>query len=147
MRLHPEHAYKLLSRVDPGRVYLGQPVGLRDGALLALVAAGLSAVEIAALQASAITMSGGQVIVAVHRYGTTWTANLPTGLGARLLAWMSESRLWAEPEPVFRGRRGPLAPAGICKVLSRYRRGAPHDPAALTAPRSRSAQQTDRSSR
>lgn len=96
-------------------------MGLRDGALLALIAAGLSAVEIASLTASAITMSGGHVVVAVSRHGVTWSVALPTDLGARLLAWLSESRLWAVPEPVFRGLRGPLTRMGICKVLERYR--------------------------
>lgn len=121
MRLDPKHAHELLSRIDPGRVRSGQAIGLRDGALLALVAAGLSAVEIAALRASAITMTSGKLLVAVRRNGLTWFVVLPTDLGARLLAWLSESRLWAVPEPVFRGCRGALTPIGICKVLDRYR--------------------------
>lgn len=125
MRLDPEHAHELLSRVDPGRVRSGKAVGLRDGALLALVAAGLSAVEITALQASAITMAEGKLVIAVRRHSVTWSATLPTDIGARLLAWLSESRLWAVPEPVFRGRRGPLTPIGICKVLERYRNRRP----------------------
>ena len=54
MRLRPEQAHEVLPLVDPGRVRSGMAVGLRDGALLALIAAGLSAVEIAGLnQASA----------------------------------------------------------------------------------------------
>jgi len=96
-------------------------VGLRDGALLALVAAGLSAVEIAALKASAVTLHGGRVVVSVRRHGVTWSAALPTDLGARLLAWLSECRLWADAVPVFRGARGPLTSDGIRKVLDRYR--------------------------
>ena len=121
MRFDPEHAHDLLSHVDPGRVRSGRAVGLRDGALLALVAAGLSAVEIATLRASAITMAGGQIMIEVRRHGILWSATLPTDIGARLLAWLSESRLWAVPEPVFRGSRGPLTSTGICKVLERYR--------------------------
>ena len=121
MRLDPKHAHELLTRIDPGRVRSGQAIGLRDGALLALVAAGLSAVEIAALRASAITTTSGKLLVAVRRQGLTWFVVLPTDLGARLLAWLSESRLWGVPEPVFRGRRGSLTPIGICKVLERYR--------------------------
>jgi hypothetical protein len=85
-------------------------VGLRDGALLALVAAGLSAVEIAGLKASAVTMEGCRLVVSVRRHGVTWTAVLPTDLGARLLAWLSECRLWAVPEPVFQGIQGPAHP-------------------------------------
>jgi hypothetical protein len=121
MRLDPEHAHELLSRVDPGRVRSGKAVGLRDGALLALVAAGLSAVEIAAIRASAVTMTDGKLVIAVRRHGVIWSAALPTDLGARLLAWLSECRLWGVPDPVFRGRRGSMTPIGICKVLERYR--------------------------
>jgi hypothetical protein len=121
MRLDPEHAHELLTRVDPGRVRSGQAIGLRDGALLALVAAGLSAVEIATLRASAVTMTSGKLLVAVRRHGLTWFVVLPTDLGARLIAWLTECRLWAVPEPVFRGSRGPLTSMGICKVLERYR--------------------------
>lgn len=125
MRLDPKHAHELLPHVDPGRVRSGRAVGLRDGALLALVAAGLSATEIAALQASAITMVDTRLVLAVHRHGITWSAPLPIDLGARLLAWLTESRLWAVPEPVFRGQRGPLTPVGICAVLKRYHNHRP----------------------
>jgi hypothetical protein len=120
MRLRPEQAHAVLPQVDPGRLRSGQPVGLRDGALLALVAAGLSAVEIAGLKASAITLAGGRLIVLVRRDRVTWSAILPTDLGARLLAWLSERRLWAVPKPVFEGTQGPLTPIGVRKVLGRY---------------------------
>jgi hypothetical protein len=89
MRFDPEHAHDLLSHVDPGRVRSGRAVGLRDGALLALVAAGLSAVEIATLRASAINMVGGKLIIEVRRHGILWSATLPTDIGARLLAWLA----------------------------------------------------------
>jgi hypothetical protein len=121
MRLDPEHARELLACIDPGRVRSGQAVGLRDGALLALVAAGLSAVEIAALRASAITMTSGKLLVSVRRHRLAWFVVLPADLGGRLIAWLTECRLWAAPEPVFRGSRGPLTSMGICKVLERYR--------------------------
>jgi len=124
MRLRPEQAHALLPQIDPGRLRFGWAVGLRDGALLALVAAGLSAVEIAALKASEITVQGGHVVVSVQRHEVTWSATLPIDLGARLLAWISECRLWSEPVPVFRGARGPLTHDGIRKVLDRYRQGA-----------------------
>jgi integrase len=122
MRLHPEQAHAILPQIDPGRLRSGRPVGLRDGALLALVAAGLSAVEIAGLKASAVTMAGGHLIVSVSRQGVTWSAILPVDLGARLLAWLSERRLWAVPEPVFEGLQGPLTSIGVRQVLGRYRK-------------------------
>lgn len=127
MRLCPEQAHELIPRIDPGRLRFGLAVGLRDGALLALVAAGLSAVEIAALKASEVTLQGGHVVVSVDRQGVIWSAVLPTDLGSRLLAWITECRVWSEPVPVFRGvrgDRGPLTTDGIRKVLDRYRRGA-----------------------
>lgn len=124
MLLSPEQARHALSRVDPARLLAGWPVGLRDGALLALTAAGLSSAEIATLQASAITMAGGQVVVTVRRRGIPWSVTLPIDLGARLLAWLTECRLWGEAEPVFRGKRGPLDSTAVRQVLSRYRKRA-----------------------
>jgi site-specific recombinase XerC len=130
MRLYPEHALALLPRVDPDRFRWGWPVGLRDGALLALIAAGLNAVQIAALRASDITMSGGRVVVTVKSNGPSWPLPLPMDLGARVLAWLSERRLWGMPEPVFPGARGPLTAIGVRKVLARYsRRRTPKRPA------------------
>jgi hypothetical protein len=121
MQLSPEQAHELIPHVDPGRVRNGVAVGLRDGALLALVAAGLSAVEIADLRGTAITMTGGHLTVSLVRKRIIWSAALPTDLGARLLAWIAERRLWAVPEPVFRGTRGPLTAMGIHQVLNKYR--------------------------
>lgn len=121
MRLDPELAHKLLPRVDPGRVRSGRAVGLRDGAVLALVAVGFSAVEIARLQASAIKMENRQVVVLLQRDGNHWSVLLPTDLGARLVAWLTEARIWGLPQPLFQGCRGPLTPMGICKILERYR--------------------------
>jgi len=125
MRLSPQQAREILRRVDPSRVFRRRAFGLRDGALLALVAAGLSAVEIAALEARAITMTGGRVAVAVQRQGGPWTFVLPIDLGARLLAWLTERRLWAAESPVFTGRRGPLTPRGVTAVLARHRYKVP----------------------
>lgn len=128
MHLNPQQARALLPCVDPGRVLSGRAVGLRDGALLALIAAGLSTAEIVSLRASAVTMTGGHVMVTVARHDISWFAVLPTDLGARLLAWLTESRLWAVPEPLFRGRRGPLTQIGIRQVLRRYRNQRPAPP-------------------
>jgi hypothetical protein len=122
MRVCAADAYKLLPRVDPGRLLAGRAVGLRDGALLALIAAGLTFGEISKLQATAIKLIDGQVQVSIQRQGIIWSATLPTALGARLLAWTSECRLWGEAEPVFTGRRGsPLTPGGVGRVFNRYR--------------------------
>ena len=121
MRLDPEQAHALLPRVDPGRVRSGRAVGLRDGAVLALVAAGLTAVEIAAIRATAITMANRQAVVSVRRHGISWSIVLPDDLGGRLLAWLTEARIWGLPEPVFQGCRGPLTSMGIWKILDRYR--------------------------
>lgn len=122
MPIRPDRARAVLARVDPARLYSGVPVGLRDGALLALLAAGLTAEEISGLRASAVTMNRGNLLVAVTREGVTWYAVLPADLGGRVLVWLTESRLWAEGEPVFIGTRGPLSPKGINAIVGRYRR-------------------------
>jgi hypothetical protein len=122
MRFRSEGAHEILLRIDPGRMRLGWPVGLRDGALLALLAAGFTPREISRLRASAVTMVRGRLLVAVHRQGVTWYAALPSDLGGRLVAWLTERRLWAEAVPVFNGPRGLLSPKRIEKILQRYRR-------------------------
>ena len=124
MRFCSDQARELLSRVDPGRVHAGRAVGLRDGALLALLATGLTVRETAALRASALTTTSGQVQLAIQRQGLTWSVVLSPDLGAWLLAWLSEC-LCGEAEPVFRGPRGPLSPIAIRKVLERYRNRPP----------------------
>jgi len=118
MRLCPKEAYAALPQVDPGRMRSGLPVGLRDGALLALVAAGLSSEEIAGLKASQISMAGGRLVISFRRPGVTCLVILSANLGSRLLAWLSERRLWSLPEPVF----GPLTSIGVRMVLVRYRK-------------------------
>ena len=104
----------------------GWPVGLRDGALLALIAAGLTTEELVELKAAAITMERGRLRIALRRYGVAWYAVLPADLGGRVLAWLNERRLWATPEPVFTGLQaleiqGPLSPLSINQILHRYR--------------------------
>ena len=129
MRCRAADADRLLSRVDPGRLFGGRAVGLRDGALLALLAAGLTIFDISPLRASAVTMNDGQVQIAIQRRSITWSATLPTALGARLLAWLSERRLWGEEVPLFTCRRGgPLSHSGISGVLHRYRHHPPAPP-------------------
>jgi site-specific recombinase XerD len=122
MHLRFERVHEILLQVDPGRMWLGWPVGLRDGALLALLAAGLTPREISRLRASAVTMDQGRLLVAVPRQGVTLYAVLSGDIGGRLLAWLTERRLWAENAPVITGLRGPLSPKRIEKIVERYRR-------------------------
>lgn len=122
MLLHPEQARTLLSRVDPARLQSGWPVGLRDGALLALIASGLSAVEVSRLRAVAITLDRGRLLVQIQRQGAPLSITVPVDLGARVLAWLTERRLWGTAEPVFTSLRGPLSLEGIYTLLRRYRR-------------------------
>lgn len=117
-----ERVHAILSGVDPSRMHLGRPVGLRDGAVLALLAAGLTPEEVSRLRASAVTMDRGKLLVSVHRQDVTWYAALPADLGGRVLAWLTERRLWSEGVPVFAGSRGSLSAASIYTILKRYRR-------------------------
>ena len=121
--LDPESARAVLARVDPGHLRGGRPQGLRDGAIVALLAGGLTIKEIASLRASSITMQGGRVTVALVRDGAFYAVLTPD-LGSRVLAWLSELRLWGTPEPVFTGPYGPLTVQGIHHVLNRHRPAA-----------------------
>lgn len=116
MHLCPEQAHALLPRIDPGRLRFGLAVGLRDGAILDLVAAGLSAVEIAALKASEVTMQEGRVVVYVNRQGGTWSAVLATDLGPGFgldhrmpPLFRARARLPRSPRPAH-PRRHPQSP-------------------------------------
>ena len=117
--LDTESARAVLARVDPGRLRGGRPQGLRDGAIVALLAGGLTIKEIASLRASAITMQGGRVNIALERDGAFYAVLTPD-LGGRVLAWLSERRLWGSPEPVFTGPYGPLTVQGIHHVINRH---------------------------
>jgi site-specific recombinase XerD len=119
--IRPERARNLLSATDRAPQRSRRPLSLRQGALLALIAAGLTAHEIANLQASAITMELGHLLVTVRRHGVIWEACLPADLAPHLLAWLSERRLWGEPAPVFTGRQGRLTPTAVYQALHRYR--------------------------
>jgi len=120
--MRSERVHEILLEVDPSRMHLGRPVGLRDGAVLALLAAGLTPEEVSRLHASAVTMDRGKLLVTVHRQDVTWYAALPPDLGGRVLAWLTERRLWSEGVPVFAGRRGPLTAASIYTILKVYQR-------------------------
>ncbi len=123
MPVRLESMHEVLSWVDPARMRSGWPVGLRDGALLALLAGGFTPAEICRLRASAVTMNRGKLLVEIHRKGVTWYAALPADLGGRVLVWLTERRLWAESVPVFTGPQGScLSPKSIYTILNRYRR-------------------------
>ena len=118
----PEWAEEALAEIDPGRVRGTLAVGLRDGALLALLAAGITPAEICALQASAITMERDQLHITLRRRRALWKVTLPADLGARVLAWLTENRLWADPTPVFTGPQGGLQRPAVYQILYRYLR-------------------------
>ena len=123
MLIRSRRARAALPYVEPDRMHCGWPVGLRDGAILALLAAGLTAEEICDLRASAITMDRGDLVVKVHRDGVTWSAAMPSDLGARLLAWLTERRLWGDPVAVFSGLRGgQISRAALNQLVYRYLR-------------------------
>ena len=63
MEISPQRAGELMFLADPGRVIGGLAVGLRDAAILALVAAGLSGGEIERLRADAVRTIHGRVVV------------------------------------------------------------------------------------
>jgi hypothetical protein len=117
-----ERAREALPGVDPARLWRGWPVGLRDGALLALLAVGITREELLGLQASAITMERGNLLVHVRRENAAWSVTLPIHLGARLLAWLTERRLWAVDTPVFTTPWSPLSLSAIYKLFQRYGR-------------------------
>ena len=121
MSIKPNEAYTLLTRIDPGRVRSGRAVGLRDGAILALVAAGFTTIQIVALPASAVSREGRRVVLSFVRYDIPRQVIVTTEIGNRLAAWLTEAKLWGSPEPLFRGCRGPLTPMGIWKIINRYR--------------------------
>lgn len=119
MNLSPEDALAVLSRPDPDRRRgSARPLSVRDGALLALVAVGLTSREIAVLRASAVAMAEGRVTVTVPRRGGDWSKTLRPHLAKRLLDWLTENRLWAEAGYLFSSQQGPLTHAAIRKALA-----------------------------
>jgi hypothetical protein len=125
MYLESKEAFALLLRVDRSRVRSGRAVGLRDGAVLTLVASGLSTVQIAALRAADVTIEMGRVVVLCSSPDVTWQFLLPIRLGDRLLAWIREAKIQNLPVPLFQGCRGPLTAMGVWKIIDRYRNPQP----------------------
>jgi integrase len=126
MILDHKEAFPLLLRVDRRRVRAGRAVGLRDSAVLALVAGGLSTVQIASLRASDVTIEEGRVAVWFRLPpDIAWYMSLPTQLGDRLLAWIREANIQDLPVPLFHGCRGPLTAMGVWKIFERYRNPKP----------------------
>jgi hypothetical protein len=111
--LHTRSARTLLAQADPGRLRAGWPLGLRDSAILALIASGLNSREIARLRAGSITMEGGRLHVRFQRRDALLLSVLDPIQGGPLLAWLSDRRLWGTSEPVFIGLKGPLTADGV----------------------------------
>jgi DNA-binding transcriptional ArsR family regulator len=121
MHPRPEEALAVLTRLDADRRRgSARPLSVRDGALLALAAIGLTSSEIAALSAAAVTMAAGRVVVTVQRRGGPWSRVLRPDLARRLVDWLTENRLWAEAERIFSSDKGALTSGAIRKVLARH---------------------------
>jgi site-specific recombinase XerD len=120
MRIRPDQARAVLRRINPARMRRGRPLGLRDSAILALSAGGMSAAEIAALRASSVHVITGRVMIAAVRYGDPVLVPMPADLGARLVAWLTDRRLWATDQFVFTAFRGKLSTRGASAVLDRH---------------------------
>lgn len=122
MYISRKEARMLMFRVDPGRTRWGWPVGLRDSAVLALLAAGLTAAEISRLHTGEISVDRGRLLVHIYRLDVALPLPLPVDLGDRVITWLKVSRLWGTAGPVFTGLRGPLTLQGIYTLVRRYRR-------------------------
>lgn len=127
----PEELLHAARRIDPGRVRGGLAVGLRDAALLALVASGVRAGLIASLQATQIGVHrDGRLEITTPADSEGWERRkvLSPVASSLLLAWLAEARAWAQPVPVFytidrAGEQRPLTVKAVHGVLERVRRG------------------------
>jgi hypothetical protein len=111
--------------VDPGRIRGDVAVGLRDGALFALLAAGLTFTEASAMTFRAFSIHSvtGCVRLTVDRGGWTCTRLLDGELSARLLAWVADARGWNTDLPVFQGLgAGDAGRRALSKIVERYQR-------------------------
>ena len=119
-----ERAAAALADVDPGRVRGGFAVGLRDGALLALLASGVTCAEAARLSCRAIAIEArtGRVVVTVTRGGWLCRRWLDPAFSAHVVTWLSEIRGYGERRPLLvDGQQRPLTRVGLNAILARYR--------------------------
>jgi hypothetical protein len=119
MRRRSDRARELMYRVPSGRVHRGPTRSLRESALLALIAGGLSAAEIAALRASAVSVNGGRVFIALVRRNDPQTLVLPLDHSTRVIAWLNDRCLWGTDALVFLGPRGPITRSAVLKHFKR----------------------------
>jgi len=119
---------RALAGVDPAA-----PLGLRDGALLALAAAGLTPAEIVRLPACAVRYVSRLPNLA-DLLGVQWRLHgaprarcrwhlvvLTRTEAARVLAYLAEAGTWATAAPLFPGPGGgPLSEARVRQILRHY---------------------------
>jgi integrase len=120
--IRPSRAREILRGVDPAWRYAGEPIGLRDGALLALLGTGLTCEEIASLRADAIQLEQGRLRIYLERDGVEWSATVRKDIVRRVLDWLTETRRWGTGDRVFTGPQGTLSSFAIYKLLERYTR-------------------------
>lgn len=120
--LSPEWYLRALAAVEVGRVRAGLAVGLRDRAVLALLANGVRPGEIALLSCREIEVqeSSGRLTISRPADEAGWhrVKVLDVSGSAQLLAWLAEVRTWGEDVPVFGG----LSVVAIYGVVERIRR-------------------------
>lgn len=102
--------------IDLGRVWGGVAVGLRDGAVLALLSAGLTPVEVSRLEGrSLVEAGGGRVKVYLRRGAWLRDVVLDAVQSARVVAWVAESETWGRERLVFG-----LTRQAVRRVVVRY---------------------------
>lgn len=118
-------AAEALACVDLGRVRGRLAVGLRDGALLALLARGLTCAETALLLCDQVTLveRTGQARLTTRRPPWRCELLLTPAQSAHLVAWLSDIRGYGEHRPLFfDDAHRPLTRGGVNAILLRYRR-------------------------
>jgi hypothetical protein len=118
-------AAEALPGINPGRVRGRLAVGLRDGALLALLARGLTCAEVALLLCDQVTIveRTGQVRLTARRPPWRCELILDPIQSAHMVAWLSEIRGYGEHRPLFcDDAQRPLTRGGVNAILLRYHR-------------------------
>lgn len=109
--------------IDLCREWGGQAIGLRDGALLALLDAGVTLSEAARLPVSAIRGGGRTLIVEVRRGEWTCSRRLEDAQAARVIAWLAVIGEWGSDLPLFHDRhKRAVSRRGLSQIAERYRR-------------------------